>query len=140
MFFWRWPLEYMSDALYGVPPLFEKARPAYWTPQPSYAEKGHKELVKAKVDKVRQRGYLRDCCQKDIDSLMYMFDVPKGEHDIRMVYDGSKSGLNDALWAPWFPLPSPEAFFDTIEPGSWLSDNDMGEFFLNYPIDRKSVV
>ena len=40
-----------DDALYGVPPLFEKERPAYWTPQPSYAEKGHKELVKAKVDK-----------------------------------------------------------------------------------------
>lgn len=65
---------------------------------------------------------------------MFMFDVPKGDADIRMVYDGSKSGLNDALWAPWFPLPTAESFFDVLEPGYWLSDNDMGDFFLNFPM------
>src|SRR5210317_1039012 len=65
---------------------------------------------------------------------MYVFDVPKGESDIRMVYDGSKSGLNDAIWAPWFPLPTAQSFFDVMMPGYWCSDNDMGEFFLNFPM------
>ena len=65
---------------------------------------------------------------------MFVFDVPKGEDDIRMVYDGSKSGLNDALWAPWFPSPTAESFFDVLLPEYWLLDNDMGDFFLNFPM------
>ena len=40
-----------------------------------------------------------------VESIMYMLDVVKGD-DICMVYDGSKSGLNDSLWAPWFALPT----------------------------------
>ena len=34
------------------------------------------------------------------EATMFMFHVPKGETDIRMVYDGSKSGLNDIIYAP----------------------------------------
>ena len=41
---------------------------------------------------------------------MFFFHVPKGERDIRMVYDGSKSGLNASLYAPWFALPTIDTF------------------------------
>ncbi len=49
------------------------------------------DRMKEKVNKVRKRRYI------DVGrvlSLTHMFAVPKGISDIRMVYDGTKSGLN----------------------------------------------
>jgi hypothetical protein len=39
-------------------------------------------------------------------SLASFFGAPKGDDDIRMVYNGTKSGLNDAAWVPSFWLPT----------------------------------
>jgi hypothetical protein len=61
------------------------------------------EKVMEKLKAVRDRGYIGP---GEVESLTSFFDVKKGEDDIRMVYDGTKSGLNEALWAPWFPLPT----------------------------------
>mmetsp|Transcript_4997 Transcript_4997/g.7674 ORF Transcript_4997/g.7674 Transcript_4997/m.7674 type:complete len:119 (+) Transcript_4997:1980-2336(+) len=66
-----------------------------------------------------------------------MFDRPKGDSDIPLVYDGSKSGLNGALWAPWFALPTVETMCRTLEPGYWCADNDYGDQFLNCPLDER---
>ena len=52
-----------------------------------------------------QNGYIEIADIQMVESIMYMFDAMK-EDDIRIMYDGSKSGLNDVLWAPWFPLPT----------------------------------
>jgi hypothetical protein len=52
-----------------------------------------------------------------------------------MVYDASKSGLNKALWVPSFPLPMAETLSDLLEEDSWMADVDMGEMFLNFPLD-----
>jgi hypothetical protein len=52
-----------------------------------------------------------------------------------MVYDSTKSGLNAAIWAPTFSLPSVESLADILELSSWMSDLDMGEQFLNFPLD-----
>ncbi len=52
-----------------------------------------------------------------------------------MVYDGTKSGLNAALWAPWFPLPTAASHLRIVDCKSWMSDNDAGEFFLNWMIN-----
>ena len=71
---------------------------------------------------------------KFVEAYMYMFDVPKGTSDIWMVYDGSKSGLNKALWAPWFSLPTIDTMSRWVLAGSWLADNDYGDFFLNFPL------
>ena len=43
-----------------------------------------------------KKGYIEITDIQMVESIMYMFDVVKGD-DIRMVYDGSKSGLNDSL-------------------------------------------
>ena len=51
-----------------------------------------------------------------------------------MVYDGSKSGLNEALYSPWFPLPTVDSMVRWAIAGSWLADNDYGEQFLNFPL------
>jgi hypothetical protein len=67
-----------------------------------------------------------------IYSLLSFFEVPKGLTDIRMVYDGTTSGLNEVLWAPWFPLPTIDSLLRSVEPGTWMADNDVGEMFLNF--------
>ena len=37
---------------------------------------------------------------------MYMFLVPKESIDIRIVYNGTSSGINNSLWGPHFALPT----------------------------------
>jgi hypothetical protein len=58
--------------------------------------------------------------------------VPKGEDDLRLVYDGSVSGLNDAMWMPRFVLPTPNTHLRSVEAGTFLADIDVGEMFLNF--------
>jgi hypothetical protein len=53
--------------------------------------------VRKKLTKVRERRYI---APGYVVSLTSFFPVQKGEHDIQMVYDGSVSGLNDAMWVP----------------------------------------
>ena len=73
--------------------------------QPPYRSDDIKAKVKEKLEKVFRKGYIEITDIQLVESIMYMFDVAKGD-DIRMVYDGSKSGLNNCLWAPWFALPT----------------------------------
>ena len=93
------------------------------------------ELIK-KVKKVRTRGYIKEGA---IKSLTGFFGVPKiissKERDIRVVYDATKCGLNEAVWAPNFCLPTVESTLRLTACDSWLDDLDVGEMFLNYPLD-----
>ncbi|KAL7561660.1 hypothetical protein ACA910_018550 [Epithemia clementina (nom. ined.)] len=129
IFLWRWPPEYQSDVALGVPP--------YWTRQPvakivKQGNLGDRETIQkisAKIDDVRKKGYIAP--EKCIATIKF-FSVPKGDSDIRMVYDGTKSGLNECLYAPWFPLPNGDALTNTLDDGLWFIDNDYGEIFLNF--------
>jgi hypothetical protein len=67
-----------------------------------------------------------------VESLTSFFAVPKGDSDIRMVYDGTKSGLNDALWAPWFALPTIESHLRFVDQSSHMGDIDIGDMFHNF--------
>jgi len=87
--------------------------------------------MRKKVSKVRERGYIS---KGQVSSLMNMFDVPKGSDDIRMVYDGTKSGLNACLWVLWFPLPTVDGLLRSVCASTWLGDNDMGEQFHNFSL------
>jgi hypothetical protein len=46
-----------------------------------------------------ERGYISKGL---VESLMSLFEVPKGLTDIHIVFDGTACGLNDVLWAPCF--------------------------------------
>lgn len=133
-FFWRWPIEYQDDIRVGVIPRFVGEPPTSKTPQPAYSDEETRKKVMKKVGKVVDKGYIQLVGLKEIAALMYMFDVPKGEWDIRMVYDGSKSGLNLVLFAPWFSLPTVDGMCRSLMPGSWCADNDYGEQFLNFKL------
>ena len=63
----------------------------------------HRHQVLEKLDVIRSRGYVGE---GQVESVMCFFAAQKGASDIRMVYDGTRSGLNNVLWGPWFPLPT----------------------------------
>ena len=72
-----------------------------------------------------------------IISLMNYFAVPKAS-DIRMVFDATKSGLNEALYAPWFALPTVQSLERTVVSGTWMGDDDYGEQFYNFWLHEKA--
>ena len=64
--------------------------------------------MREKLEKVVAKNYIELTDIKLVEVIMYMFHMGKGD-DVRMVYDGSKSGLNAAIHAPWFALPTAES-------------------------------
>ena len=58
--------------------------------------------VMEKIKKVIKWRYLTMASGATIKSYIKYFAVPKGEDDIRMVYDATANKLNDAVWAPSF--------------------------------------
>jgi len=88
-----------------------------------------KRKVVQKLAKVRSHRYI---APGYVSSLTAFFAVPKGEDDIRMVYDGTVSGLNDAIWVPRFGMSTMETHFRSLKPGTYMADVDVGECFLNF--------
>ena len=134
IFFWRWPPDYQEAARIGIAPMFNTEAPTNRDRQPAYDDPETKKKVKAKLQGVIDKGYIEMTDIELVEAMMFMFHVPKGETDIRMVYDGTKSGLNDALYSPWFALPTVDTMARWVMAGSWLADNDYGEQFLNFPL------
>ena len=130
-FFWRmpdrvWHVE-MRD---GVKPMWIGRPPRYRIPQRNNPDETSRGLEKKKISKVRSRGYIAP--HAGILSLTSFFSVPKGPTDIRMVYDGTKSGLNAVLHAPWFSLATVDSMLRSVDVSTWSADNDFGEMFLNF--------
>ena len=73
--------------------------------------------VKQKVSKVRKRGYI---VRGLIKSFTSFFEVAKGADDIRMVYNATSSGLNEAVWAPWFSLPTVESHLRVVDVDTFI--------------------
>ena len=133
-FFWRWKEEFQIKIRDGQVPWWIGPPPKYRKNHQPPKDKGQRKCEEEKVNNVRKRLYIEP---GDTISLMPYFSVPKVVveqvvMDIRMVYNGSKSGLNDSLWAPHFSLPSGRTALRKIEEGTYLADNDIGEMFLNF--------
>ena len=133
LFFWRWPdPRQRLAALRGIPVRvagrFPRNRRKQRPPAPD-----KRALVASKLDTVRDRGYVG---AGNIVSLTDYFDVPKGESDIRMVYNVTSSGLNNAIWAPPFWLPTAASALRCMTFESFCVDLDLGEMFLNFPLDE----
>ena len=114
--------------------MFVGPPPTAKVPQPPYDDEEIGQKVKEKIQRVINNGYIELRDIKEVELLMYYFHVPKGEEDIRMVYDGSKSGLNKSFFAPWFNLPSSETMARWVLVGSWLGDNDFEDCWLNHEL------
>ena len=80
-----------------------------------------------KLTKIRKRGYVRVEGVKSFNSFLY---VPKVE-DIRILYNGTYISLNTSLWYPHLLLHTFGYTLHTVDKGSFLVDQDIGEMFLN---------
>jgi hypothetical protein len=90
--------------------------------------------IRDKLDVTISKSYIT---AGQVLSLTSFFSVPKGETDIRIVYDASKSGLNSVLWTPNFQLPTSETLTELLVSTSWMSDLDFGEHFHNFPLHEQ---
>ena len=86
-----------------------------------------------KLHKVQERGYV---VPGHVTSLTNYFCVPKGNDDIRMVYDATQCGLNEAVDPPNFFMPTIDSSLRSVESTTWSGDIDLGEMFLNYMLDE----
>jgi hypothetical protein len=128
-FYWRWPACYQQIIRDGMEVRLTSSPPEYRRAQRDERDKGVKQLVIIKLEHSRTRRYIE---AGEVRSLMSFFAVSKGEDDIRMVYDASKSGLNDIVWVPRFPLPTIATHLRAVECGTYMADLDVGEMFLNF--------
>ena len=99
----HFPKRYRRIARDGVPVHFESPGPTTLEAQPPIFDKAKREQMKSKVEKVMNRRYLLRTGRR-MKSLIRYFGVPKGDSDIRMVYDATANRLNDAVWVPSFWL------------------------------------
>lgn len=77
------------------------------------------EWVREKSGKVGDKRYIEPGF---VLILTRFFAVPKGEENVRMVYNDSISSMNSKLWAPSFPLPTVESHLRATTYGSWMGD------------------
>jgi hypothetical protein len=121
--------EYQDVIRDGLPVHFIQMPPRYQTAQRDIKDPIIKAQVVEKLQKVRDRRYI---APGPVTSLTMFFQVLKGLFDIRMVYDGSGSGLNDCIWVPRFALPTIRTHMRAVCSGTHMTDVDLGEFFLNF--------
>ena len=141
LLFWRWHPEIKGDARDGTRIFVQGKLPRYRKPQQVSHDPGKKALLRDKLWRVRERGYI---LPGPVVSLTNVFFVDKyvcpvtGEvKDVRPVYDATKSGLNDAVWSPSFFMPTADSLFRMIDFDTWLGDIDLGEMFLNFWLDPR---
>ena len=135
IYFWRWPECFQTVVRDGTKVFIHRNQlPAYTQPQQLSKHPETCEQVERKVNRVRSRGYIKE---GGVKSTTGFFDVPKGESDIRMVYDATKCGLNAALWTPNFFLPTIDSILRNADEEIWFGDIDLGEMFLNYWLDEE---
>ena len=131
LFFWRWPVEFMEEARDGTRPFVMGKLPRYRSGQRWPKDKAMRQAMEEKWKTIISRGYVGF---GPVVSLTGSFPVPKGEDDIRMVYDATKCGLNEVLWAPNFFLPTIDTTLRHVDTSSWFGDIDLGEQFLNFSL------
>ena len=72
----------------------------------------------------------------EVNILTRYLSLTKGE-DIRMVYNGTYTGLNNSLWYPHFVLLMLGSNIRAVEKGTFMADWDIGEMFLNFMISEE---
>ena len=67
--------------------------------------------------------------------------VSKGEDDVRLVYDATANanGLNECVWSPSFWLPTINMLVRGLDKNSWMTDQDMGDMFLNFQLHESAI-
>jgi hypothetical protein len=117
----------------GLKVCFQADKPKYRCPQQDATDPVIRKRMKDKLEKVRNRRCIGEAF---IRSLTSFFAVPKGLDDIRMVYDGTVSGLHDCIWVPRFVLPTIETHLRSVDEDTQMGDVDVGDCFLNFILHK----
>ena len=91
------------------------------------------EMIKKNEYKVQSRYYIY---WGTVLILTYLFYVPKGQEDIRLVYDLTTTGLNDEFWAPKFWMPFVDNIIDVATKLQWFRDIYAADMFHIYNISE----
>ena len=135
VFFWRWNgTEQRVASRDGIPIFVAAPLPNRRRQKGISLDSAQKPLVAAKLEGMRSRDYLEI---GHVTNTVHYFAVPKGDDDIRVVFDGTSSGLNETLWAPNFFLPSAKSAAMVMDFSTWMSDMDFGEMFHNFNLDPR---
>jgi hypothetical protein len=137
-FHWRWLQWFRKIIRDRLPVFFRSQKPSYRKAQRGAPDSAAHDKIKEKLDAVRKRRYITPGFVK---SLTAFFSVPKGEEDVRIVCDGTVSGLNDSIWVPRFLLPTIETHLRAVDEETFMADADVGECFLNFILhpERESL-
>lgn len=134
--FWQWNrLEQITAARDGMATFVQST-----LPRSRKGVKRHRldvenrKLVSSKIQTMLSKSYLE---VGFVRTSLHYFSVPKGEDDIRVVFDGTSCGLNEALWSPNFFLPTSRNASEMLSFDTWMSDADFGEFFHNLFADER---
>ena len=92
--------------------------------------------IMEKIEKVRRKGYL---ISGNINILVHCFGIPKVGNNIILVYDVTKSGVNNVIWSPNFFLPPIISIAQSIIATIWMPDIDLEDIFPNFPLDRSII-
>ena len=85
--------------------------------------------------KFLSKGHIKLVPSREVKNITDFFTVPKGTNDICMVFNGTKSGLTDVLWATSFWLLNASSMLRTVSFNHCLVNIDLGEYFINLPLD-----
>ena len=86
IFFYRWLKDYQRITCEDVPSMFIALPPQNMNRQPPYKIDKVRNMVKENLYEVISQEYIEASDVKFVKSLMYMFHVPNGDAEIRMVY------------------------------------------------------
>ena len=69
--------------------------------------------------------------------MTHVFLVSKRDDDIRMFYNGTLSGINDALWDPHFASHTVSNTLRDIEEETFIADRNVGEMYLDLILGKE---
>ena len=136
LIFTRWPPSLRHVARDGYKPFQWGGLPSYLRkPRPLPVEQ--RPLFFSKVRKFIDRCYITpnaSNADQIITSTIDYFAVPKGDSDLRPVFNGTTCGLNLVIWAPNFWLPTSNSMIESLHYNFQVVDLDFGEMFTNFPL------
>jgi hypothetical protein len=134
----RFPPLYRTMARDGVPVWFKHPGPTTREAQPLISDPAIQAKAKEKIGKVVRRRYLVTM-DIIIKLLIKYFAVPKGDDDVRIVYNTTANRLNECAWVLSFWLPTIDTLMHALDENSWILDRDMGDMFLNYQLHSSAM-
>lgn len=90
--------------------------------------------------KLIRRRYITPTTRDAVHTVVPRYCVPKGETDVRLVWDSSKNGANAAVTAPTFYLMGFTSVVQRVFSSAFMADFDVGEMFhkfMLHPDEKK---